>query len=59
MTLEEFAQLHGLGLAWIELRHECNRIVAQPDFWYRKELRDSARELAVKASDLLAAAKKG
>lgn len=56
MSLEEFARIHNLGPTWLELRYECNRIVARPDFWYRKELQSAARELAVKASDMLAAA---
>ena len=59
MSLEEFAQAHHLGDVWVELRHECNRLVERPDFWYRKEFRDSARELALKASDILAATIKG
>lgn len=59
MSLEEFAQSHGLDPNWIELRIRCNQIVGQPDFWYRKDLRDSARELAVEASDILKAAHSG
>lgn len=58
MTLEDFAESHHLDPTWIELRRQCNHIVKQPDFWYRKELRDAARELAVKASNILADAKK-
>ena len=59
MPLEEFARIHNLGPSWLELRRECDRIVARPDFWYRRELQNAARELAVKASDMLAAAMKG
>jgi hypothetical protein len=58
MSLEEFARIHNLGPIWVELRQECDRIVSRPDFWYRKELQSAARELAVKASDMLAAATK-
>jgi len=56
MSLEEFAQIHHLDSSWIDLRHQCDQIVGRPDFWYRKELQSVARELAVKASDMLAAA---
>ncbi len=55
MSVEEFARIHPLAPTRFELRHQCNRIVERPDFWYRKELRDSARKLAVKASDILTA----
>ncbi len=58
MSLEDFAQSHHLEPRWIELRSQCNHIVGQPDFWYRKDLRDSARELAVQASNILAASMK-
>lgn len=56
MPLEDFARIHQVDSSWIYLRLECNRIVARPDYWYRKELQDAAREFAVKASDILAAA---
>lgn len=56
MSLEDFARIHHLPAAWLNLRLECNQIVARPDFWYRRELRDSARELAVAASEILTAA---
>lgn len=56
MSLEEFARTRQLDQAWLDLRLECNQIVASPDYWYRKELQDVAREFAVKASDILAAA---
>jgi hypothetical protein len=58
MTLEEFAQIHGLNEEWLKLRRECNEVVAQPDFWYREDLKNRAREIAVKASDILKAAVK-
>ncbi len=58
MSLEEFARIHNLDPTWLELRRECDRIVARPDFWYRRELQNAARDLAVKASDMLAAAMK-
>lgn len=58
MTLEEFARIHHLDQTWLDLRLKCNEIVALPDYSYRKELQDAAREFAVKASDLLAAAKR-
>lgn len=55
MSLEEFARIHNLGSAWVELRQECNRIVEQADFWYRKELQAAAQQVAVKASDMFVA----
>lgn len=54
MSLEEFARTHLLDSHWLNLRLECNRIVARPDFWYRRELQDAARQLAVAASNILA-----
>lgn len=55
MSLEEFAQIYHLDSRWIEARHACNRIVARADFWYRKELKSAAQEIAVRASDILVA----
>ncbi|MGH9588082.1 MAG: hypothetical protein ACRD3F_14100 [Acidobacteriaceae bacterium] len=55
MSLEEFARMNHLDSTWVELRCKCNQIVARPDFWYRGDLRDAARELAVRASDILTA----
>lgn len=54
-SLEDFARIRHLSPTWIDLRRQCNRIVEQSDFWYRKDLQDRARELAVKASDILTA----
>lgn len=59
MSLEEFARIRHLGSAWIELRRDCNRIVERPGSWYRKDLQDSARKLAMEASDILTASIKG
>ncbi|MFZ0661475.1 MAG: hypothetical protein WAM66_02185 [Acidobacteriaceae bacterium] len=56
MTLEEFARIHQLEERWLDLRRDCNEMVERPDFWYRKELQNTAREFAEKASDLLTAA---
>lgn len=56
MSLEEFAEIHQLSSNWIELRQQCNLLVARPDYWYRKDLQDQAREFAAKASDILTAA---
>lgn len=53
MTLESFAQLHNLPNEWLILRHECEGIVQDPQFWYRSELQTAARALAVRASDIL------
>jgi hypothetical protein len=52
-TIEEFASTHQLPARWLELRNICNRLVARADFWYRPDLRNEARELAVDASDIL------
>lgn len=51
-TLEEFASKHRLPPRWLELRKACDRLVSQSDFWYRRDLRDQARQLAVEASDI-------
>lgn len=59
MSLEEFARIHHLESSWINFRRACNQLVARSDYWYRKDLQDNARELAVKASDILTAAIKG
>lgn len=52
-TLEEFAIKHQLPPPWLELRKACNQFVERADFWYRVDLRDAARRLAVEASDIL------
>lgn len=58
MSLEEFARVHQLNAPWVALRSECNQIVARSDYWYRKDLQEMARKLAVKASDMLVSAMK-
>ena|SRR5438552_4315713 len=52
-TIEEFASKHRLPPRWLELKEACNRLVARADFWYRADLCDEARQLAVEASDIL------
>jgi hypothetical protein len=52
-TLEEFASTHQLPPRWLEVRRDCNQFVERADFWYRVDLRDAARRLAVEASDIL------
>ena len=54
MTLHEYARAHGLPQHWLKLRHQCEELVRRSDFWYRPELKDDARRLAVDASDMLA-----
>ena len=54
-TLEEFARKHRIPQRWLELREACNRLLARPDFWYRRDLRNEARLLAVEASEILQA----
>lgn len=53
MTLETFARVHDLPARWLELRKDCEDIVARPDFWYRADLQDAAKKLALEASDML------
>ncbi len=53
MTLEEFAAKHNLVPEWLALRHECEGIVRDPQFWSRPDLQSEARRLAVQASDIL------
>lgn len=53
MSLEEFARLHRLPDRWLLLRRECNVLVDNPQFWYRRELQNEARMLATEASDIL------
>lgn len=53
MTLEDFAKLHSLPDEWLKLRHECEGIVLDPQFWSNSELQTAARLLALRASDLL------
>jgi len=52
-TIEEFASAHQLPARWVELRKACSKLVGRADFWYRADLRDAARQLAVEASDIL------
>ncbi len=53
MTLEEFAAKHNLPAEWLALRHACEAIVRDPQFWSRPELQSEARKLALEASDIL------
>lgn len=52
-TIEEFASAHQLPPRWVELRNACDRLVERADFWYRPDLRNAVRPLAVEASDIL------
>jgi hypothetical protein len=52
-TIEEFAIAHQLPSRWVELRKDCSQLAGRADFWYRADLRDAARQLAVEASDIL------
>jgi hypothetical protein len=54
MTLREFQVVHHLPSEWVELRERCEQIVMRNDFWYRRDLQDEARQLAIRASDILA-----
>jgi hypothetical protein len=54
MTLEAFARAHKLPPRWLDLRKACESIVRRPDFWYRRDLQERAKKLAVEASEMLA-----
>ncbi len=53
MTLEEFARAHRLSERWLSLRHECEALVSDPEYWYRRDMQNAARVLALEASDIL------
>lgn len=53
MTLEEFAKIHELPERWLLLRRECAALVRHPQYWYRPDMQNAARILAVEASDIL------
>jgi hypothetical protein len=53
MTLEDFAAKHNLPPKWIALRHACEGIVRDPQFWSRPDLQSEACKLATQASDML------
>lgn len=53
MTLEAFARAHNLPSRWLDLREACECIVRQPEFWYRHDLQEQAKKLAVEASEIL------
>ncbi len=53
MSLEEFASVHPLPERWLSLRRECEALVCNPQYWYRPDLQNAARVLAVDASDIL------
>ncbi len=59
MTLEEFAKSHDLPERWLSLRKECEALVSHPQYWYRSDMQNVARILAVEASDILHARLKG
>ncbi len=53
MTLEEFARVYQLPERWLSLRHECEALVSDPQYWYRRDMQSAARALAAEASDIL------
>jgi hypothetical protein len=53
MTQEEFARVHHLPPRWLWLRRECESLIRNPEFWYKRELQEAARTLATEASDIL------
>ncbi len=52
MTLEEFAKVHQLPERWLLLRYECEALTSNPNYWYRPDMQNTARILAVEASDI-------
>ncbi len=53
MTLEYFAKAHDLPERWLSLRRECEALVSHFQYWYRSDMQNAARILAVEASDIL------
>lgn len=53
MSLEQFAETHGLPERWLSLRRDCEALAIHPQFWSRPDLQDSARRLATEASNIL------
>ncbi len=53
MTLEQFAEVHGLPERWLSLRRDCEALARKPQFWSRPDLQDAARKLAAEASNIL------
>ncbi len=53
MTLEEFARAYQLPERWISLRRKCEALTSDLNYWYRADMKNSARILAVEASDIL------
>ncbi len=53
MTLEEFARAHELPERWISLRCQCEALTSNPNYWYRPDMQNTARILALEASDIL------
>ncbi len=53
MTLEEFASAHQLPERWISLRCQCEVLTSDSNYWYRADMQNAARILAVEASDIL------
>lgn len=53
MNLEEFARTHKLPDKWLSLRRECEALVSNPQYWYRRDMQNAARMLATDASDIL------
>lgn len=58
MSMEEFAQIHGLPPQWLTLRSQCAALVDRPEFWYKTDLQNEARLLATEASNILQACRK-
>jgi hypothetical protein len=53
MSLEQFAEVHGLPARWLSLRRRGEALARHPQFWSRPELQEAARKLAMEASDIL------
>lgn len=53
VSLEQFAQMHGLPERWLSLRRRCETLARYPQFWSRPDLQEAARKLATEASEIL------
>lgn len=53
MSLEDFARSQKLPDHWLSLRRQCEALVSNPQYWYRRDMQNAARMLATEASDIL------
>jgi hypothetical protein len=53
MSLEQFAEVHGLPGRWLLLWRCCETLARHPQFWCRPDLQHAAQKIATEASDIL------